>query len=96
MTKIIIGKQGDQKFPIKNAGVSRQHASITIEGGHWILEDLDSTNGTFVRDDNGLYQRVSRVEIKEDTMVRLGDESSNGYAFMAHHVVEDDPENYAY
>ena len=29
-------------------------------------------------------------------MVRLGDESSNGYAFMAHHVVEDDPENYAY
>lgn len=39
MTKIIIGKQGDQKFPIKNAGVSRQHASITIEGGHWILED---------------------------------------------------------
>lgn len=23
MTKIIIGKQGDQKFPIKNAGVSR-------------------------------------------------------------------------
>ena len=80
MTKIIIGKQGDQKFPIKNAGVSRQHASITIEGGHWILEDLDSTNGTFVRDDNGLYQRVSRVEIKEDTMVRLGDESSNGYA----------------
>ena len=86
MTKIIIGKQGDQKFPIKNAGVSRQHASITIEGGHWILEDLDSTNGTFVRDDNGLYQRVSR----------LGDESSNGYAFMAHHVVEDDPENYAY
>lgn len=96
MTKIIIGKQGDQKFPIKNAGVSRQHASITIEGGRWILEDLDSTNGTFVRDDNGLYQRVSRVEIKEDTMVRLGDESSNGYAFMAHHVVEDDPENYAY
>lgn len=96
MTKIIIGKQGDQKFPIKNAGVSRQHASITIEGGHWILEDLDSTNGTFVRDDNGLYQRVSRVEIKEDTMVRLGDESSNGYAFMAHHVEEDDPENYAY
>lgn len=45
MTKIIIGKQGDQKFPIKNAGVSRQHASITIEGGHWILEDMDSTNG---------------------------------------------------
>lgn len=96
MPTIIIGKQGDQKFPIKNAGVSRQHARITIEGGHWILEDLDSTNGTFVRDADGVYQRVSRTEIKEDTMVRLGDESSNGYAFMAHHVVEDDPENYSY
>ena len=96
MPTIIIGKQGDQKFPIKNAGVSRQHASITIDGGHWILKDLDSTNGTFVRDDNGDYKRVGQVEIAEDTMVRLGDESSNGYTFMAHHVVEDDPENYAY
>ena len=46
MTKIIIGKKGDQKVPIKNAGVSRQHASINTERGHWILEDLDTTKRT--------------------------------------------------
>lgn len=96
MQKIIIGKQGDQRFPIKNAGVSRQHACITIDQGRWVLEDMDSTNGTFVRDADGEFVRVSRTEITEDTVVRLGDESSNGYSFMSHHVLEDDPENYSY
>lgn len=93
---IIVGKEGNQPFPIKNAGVSRQHARITVEGGRWTLEDLDSTNGTFVRDADGSYIRVSRIGIEEDTVVRLGDESSNGYSFMAHHVLEENPENYAY
>ena len=95
--EVIVGKQGTQKFPIKNAGVSRQHARIIIDDrGQWVLEDLNSTNGTFVRDEKGEYQRVSRIGIQEDTVIRLGDESNNGYSFMAHHVVEDDPDNYAY
>lgn len=96
MIEIVIGKQGEQKFPINNAGVSRRHARIIVDNGHWILEDLNSTNGTFVRDEKGDYQRVSRIEIGEDTMIRLGDESSNGYAFMAHHAIEPDPDNYSY
>lgn len=95
--EVIVGKQGTQKFPIKNAGVSRQHARIIIDDrGQWVLEDLNSTNGTFVRDEKGEYQHVSRIGIQEDTVIRLGDESNNGYSFMAHHVVEDDPDNYAY
>lgn len=50
--EVIVGKQGTQKFPIKNAGVSRQHARIIInDRGQWVLEDLNSTNGTFVRDE---------------------------------------------
>lgn len=96
MVDIVVGKEGDQKFPIKNAGVSRRHARIIADGGHWVLEDLGSTNGTFVRDADGMYRRVSRVAISEDTMIRLGDESSNGYAFMAHHILEEDADNYSY
>jgi len=30
--------------------VSRQHAELRREGAHWVLHDLDSTNGTFVNE----------------------------------------------
>ncbi len=93
---IIIGKEGAQKFPIKNAGVSRHHARISIVGGKWLLEDLNSTNGTFVRKADGSFLRVATIYINEDSVIRLGDESANGYSFMAHHAFEPDPENYAY
>lgn len=96
METIIVGKQGEQRFPITQDGVSRQHARVIIDGGHWIIEDLDSTNGTFVRDADGFFHRISRVEISEDTVIRLGDESSNGYSFMAHHLLETDPNDYGY
>jgi pSer/pThr/pTyr-binding forkhead associated (FHA) protein len=32
----------------EEGGVSRLHAKITVEGGKFFLEDLDSTNFTFV------------------------------------------------
>jgi len=32
----------------EEGGVSRQHARITVEGGNYFVEDLDSTNFTFV------------------------------------------------
>jgi pSer/pThr/pTyr-binding forkhead associated (FHA) protein len=31
-----------------NAGVGRQHAKITAQGGQILLEDLGSVNGTFI------------------------------------------------
>jgi ribosomal protein L37AE/L43A len=48
---IKIGKAADNNFIIDNPSVSRNHALLlpTNEGG-WILEDLNSTNGTFVND----------------------------------------------
>nr|NIV38197.1 FHA domain-containing protein [Anaerolineae bacterium] len=32
----------------EEGGVSRQHARIVVEGGNYFVEDLDSTNFTFV------------------------------------------------
>ncbi len=32
----------------EEGGVSREHARITVEGGNYFVEDLDSTNSTFV------------------------------------------------
>lgn len=94
--QIVIGKDGEQKFPIINAGVSRQHARITITGNEWILEDLNSTNGTYIRDKDGNFERVLTKRINEDTVIRLGDSSINGYTFWAHHVLAENPNDYAY
>ena len=79
--QIVLGKEGNQKFPILNAGVSRRHALLTIENNRWILEDLNSTNGTYISENGGPFRRISKVEITEDTCIRLGDGSINGYAF---------------
>ena len=90
---IINGKEGEQKFPIKNAGVSRHHARISIVGGKWLLEELNSTNGTFVRKAGGSFLRVATISMNEDSVIRLGDECANGYSLKAHHSFEPDPEN---
>ena len=50
MKQFILGTEGNQPFKITQMGVSHQHARITIgDDGVWTLEDLNSTNGTFVR-----------------------------------------------
>jgi hypothetical protein len=44
----IIGRHPSSDVAIQHQEVSRQHASITREGGGFILRDLGSNNGTFV------------------------------------------------
>ena len=55
------------EVPQHCSSVSGRHVKITVDDhGCWALEDLDSTNGTFVRDDKGcstasipnVYQRI--------------------------------------
>ena len=47
--------------------VSWRHAVLKAADGRWLLEDADSTNGTFAAG-----QRVRRVEITDSCQVRLG------------------------
>jgi ABC-type multidrug transport system ATPase subunit/ABC-type multidrug transport system permease subunit len=47
--------------------VSWGHGTMRVEGDAWVIEDLGSTNGTFL----GL-QRLDRIEIREECVVRLG------------------------
>lgn len=98
MKKIIIGTRGEQPFKITAEGVSGQHASITIfDDGKWILKDLNSTNGTFIRNENAQYEQIDEKRIDEMTVIRLGNDSTiNSYVFTAFQVLKEDQDDYSF
>ncbi len=61
--EIIIGRDISNDFIINDVEVSRRHARLTRQGTQFVLEDLGSTNGTFV---NG--QRLAGPHV-----LRIGD-----------------------
>jgi DNA-binding winged helix-turn-helix (wHTH) protein len=64
----VIGRDPDAEIFLNSAGVSRQHARITISAGRATIEDLGSKNGTFVAD-----QRIERPRTLGDgDRIRVG------------------------
>lgn len=58
-----------------DAGVSRRHAELTTDGSRWWVEDLGSSNGTFVGQTGAplpLETIEARVELPEDARIFLG------------------------
>jgi DNA-binding response OmpR family regulator len=51
---ITIGRAVENDIVITSKRVSRQHAQVRREGGEVMLQDLDSTNGTFLNDERVL------------------------------------------
>lgn len=68
--QLIIGRDASHAVSINDAEVSRKHARLTFQGGKYVLEDLGSTNGTFV---NG-QRLVSPVVLKPGDVVSLGEQ----------------------
>ena len=62
-----IGRLKDCELSIDNSFVSRAHAEVVFEDGHWSIRDLGSANGLFLRG-----ERVPSVPIVGLTTVRLG------------------------
>ncbi|MEN8173781.1 MAG: FHA domain-containing protein, partial [Chloroflexota bacterium] len=48
--EIIIGRDADADIVINVAEVSRRHTRLRLEANGYVVEDLGSTNGTFVND----------------------------------------------
>lgn len=44
----IIGRAAESDIRLDDAAASARHARISRRGRHWVVEDLDSSNGTFV------------------------------------------------
>ena len=48
---VTIGRLPDNTIVIDNSAVSSRHVRIAREGPQFVVEDLESTNGTFVNGD---------------------------------------------
>src|SRR6188768_4517408 len=48
--RAVIGRTADCEVPLDVPAVSRRHAMILRERGHYFVEDLQSRNGTFLND----------------------------------------------
>jgi len=66
-TSLMIGKAEGNDICIQAEGVSRYHARISLEGADVVLEDLDSTNGTYVNS-----ERISKKNISPEDKIAIG------------------------
>ena len=63
------------------AKISRRHARITLKNGQYFLDDLGSTNGTFVN-------RGKRLKPGEPQLLSESDEIIVGKTFLRFHIVQ--------
>jgi len=66
-SEVLIGRHRGCDVVLVDLSVSRRHVRLVFRDGRWILQDLDSTNGTRV---NGC--RVGRCELRPATLMMLG------------------------
>jgi ABC transport system ATP-binding/permease protein len=62
-----VGRDPDSDIVLTDQRVSWSHAALKLDADAWTLEDLGSTNGTFLE-----MRRVDRIEISTECVVRLG------------------------
>lgn len=77
--QLIIGRDPANAIVINDPEVSRRHARLTLQGGRYVLEDLGSTNGTFV---NGRRLTGAYV-LKPGDVVSLGETISMVFEAVA-------------
>ena len=68
--QLTVGRDANNAVAINDAEVSRRHARLNFQGGKYVIEDLGSTNGTFV---NG--QRLTGPHVlKPGDVVAFGEQ----------------------
>jgi pSer/pThr/pTyr-binding forkhead associated (FHA) protein len=64
----VIGRSMENEVALNDSFLSSKHARLELRGDEWVLEDMGSTNGTFV---NGFEARDPTI-VNEGDIVRIG------------------------
>ncbi len=78
--EIIIGRHTHCDLSIIDEALSAQHARITFHHGQWWLEDLNSTNGTF----------LNTEQLSTPAVIITGDEFKCGNTIFIIRIDEED------
>ncbi len=63
-TEVILGRDPACDYTISDSTVSARHTRLTFRNGHWWVEDLRSTNGTF----------LNQEPVEEPVVITSGDQ----------------------
>jgi two-component system cell cycle response regulator len=77
---LLMGRASDCQLMLEEPGISRTHARISWEQGDFWLEDLQSTNGTFLNDREVGRHRLcfgDRIELGETTSLKFDQASQD-------------------
>lgn len=62
--EVLIGRDNECDFQVKDESVSAHHARLIYRSSQWWVEDLESTNGTYLNDE----------KVETPTVIIKGDE----------------------
>ena len=79
--KTIIGRSSKSDIQIDHDSVSRQHVKVTVEEGRVSIEDVGSTNGTFLND----ASLDGKVGLRNNDLIKVG---RTVFKFIAHNNIE--------
>ena len=66
--EFVLGRGSDCDIQVDRDSVSRRHAKIVRDGENWAVEDLNSTNGSYVND----VQITARTTLRDGDLAKIG------------------------
>jgi pSer/pThr/pTyr-binding forkhead associated (FHA) protein len=97
----IVGREAGMAVAVPTEGVSRQHARIIWDGRNYWIEDLKSTNGTYLNGQRLVRERLRHLDVitlgkKVDLLFVLGSETqtaSKRQGIVGVSLTSDSPES---
>jgi len=80
--QVTIGRSPNCDIQINHPSLSSRHAVVRNTGGQWVIEDLKSTNGTWI---DG--KRITIADLDDDTTVTLGDPINGAPVYLRPAIV---------